>query len=235
MSKIITHTSWKGGTGKTTLNTLTAITLAKQDFKVLMIDLDPNCCLSQIFHKELSDRTSKDLLTGLDVQPYTVNQNLDLLPSSLDMALLANIMDTTLKNSIKRFGYHDKYDWIVIDPPGSWNSQTRNAIFATNKLVITGTVSSLDYQATLKYFEQLETCYLDVDVSVVCNRYNVQKNQVGIFEKYQESFGEFFYPEALPDIKSLKNLTANPDYPIHPSVAKKLTEYVDKITGDINA
>ena len=57
----------------------------------------------------------------------------------------------------------------------------------------------------------------------------------GIFEKYQESFGEFFYPEALPDIKSLKNLTANPDYPIHPSVAKKLTEYVDKITGDINA
>ena len=235
MAHILTHTSWKGGTGKTTLNTLASITLAKKGNKVLMIDLDPNCCLSQIFKKELSDRTSKDLITGIAVEPYNVAENLDLLPSSLDMSLLANIMDTTLKNSLKRFGYLEKYDWIIIDPPGSWNSQTRNAIFATDKLIITGTVSSLDYQATLKYFEQLENCFLDVDVLVVCNKYNTAKNEAGVFEQYKTQFEDYFYPEALPDIKSLKNLTADPNYPIHPTVAKKLNEYVSKITEITNA
>lgn len=234
-AQIITHTSWKGGTGKTTLNTLTSITLAKAGKKVLMIDLDPNCCLSQIFHKELSDRTSKDLITGLSVEPYNVGNNLDLLPSSLDMSLLANIMDTTLKNALKKYGYLDKYDFIIIDPPGSWNSQTRNAIFATDTLIITGTISSLDFQATLKYFEQLENCYLDVNVFVVCNKYNSAKNEAGVFDKYKESFGEFLYSEALPDIKSLKNLTANPNYPLHPTVAKKLVDYVTNISESQNA
>lgn len=227
--KVLTHSSFKGGTGKTTLNALTAIELSKQGNKVLMIDLDPNCCLSQIYHKELADRTSKDLISGTKVEPYHVAENLDLIPSSLDMALLQNIMDSTLKNMLKKFGYAQSYDWVIIDPPGSWNSHTRNAIFAADILIVTGTISSLDYFATIKYFEQLQNCYLDADVKIVCNKYNRQKNEPGIYEKYQEQFGDYLVKEPISDIKSLKYLTANPDYPIHATVKKGLENYVQAI------
>lgn len=227
--KILTHTSFKGGTGKTTLNALTAITLAKQGNKVLMIDLDPNCCLSQIYHKELSDQTSKDLISGTSIKPYNVAENLDLIPSSLDMALLQNIMDSTLKNMIRKFEYSKTYDYIVIDPPGSWNSHTRNAIFAADILIVTGTISSLDYFATIKYFEQLQSCYLDAEVKIICNRFNKQKNEPGIYEKYQEQFKDFLIKEPISDIKSLKYLTADPNYPIQATVKKGLENYVNEI------
>lgn len=173
-AKTLTHSSWKGGTGKTTLNALTAVMLSKY-FKVLAIDLDPNCCFSQIYNLEFSDETSKDLLSGSKIKPINVSNNLDVIPSCLDMALLQNIMDSTLKNMIKKFGYDQEYDFIIIDPPGSWNSHTRNAIFATDVLVITGTVSTLDYFATEKYLEQLQNCYLDANVFVTCNKFNKEK------------------------------------------------------------
>lgn len=225
----ITHSSFKGGTGKTTLNALTAITLAKKGYKVLMIDLDPNCCLSQIYHKELSDETSKELISGTKVNPYNVGENLDIIPSSLDMALLQNIMDSTLKNMLKKFNYSEDYDYVVIDPPGSWNSHTRNAIFAADILVVTGTISSLDYFATIKYFEQLQNCYLDADVKIVCNKFNKAKNEPGIYEKYQSQFGDYLVQEPISDIKSLKHLTANPDYKLHPVVKQNLENYVNAV------
>lgn len=228
-ANILTHSSWKGGTGKTTLNMLTARILAK-DSKVLIIDLDPNCCMSQIFGMALSDVTSKDLITGLPVEPYhTKIKNLDIIPGSLDMCLLANIMDTTIKNQLYTKGFASNYDWIIIDPPGSWNSQTRNAIFASDFLIITGTVSSLDFQATQKYFEQLGNCYIEADVKVVCNKYNSQKNEPGIWDKYRDAFAKCIYSQPIPDIKSLKYLTADPEYPLHPTVSKKLTDYVASI------
>lgn len=228
-AKILVHTSWKGGTGKTTLNLLSAKHLAKTQ-KVLAIDLDPNCCLSQCFGLALADRTSKDLITGMAIEPYATKvDNIDIIPGSLDMCLMSNIMDTTVINQLKKNGFLDKYDWIIIDPPGSWNSQTRNAIFAADVLVITGTLSSLDLSATEKYFEQLANCYIEANVHVVCNKYNTEKNEPGVWEKYKESFEEYLYPQPISDIKSLKYLTADPNYPIHPSVAKKLSDYVEKI------
>ena len=231
-TQILTHTSFKGGAGKSTLNYLTGVFLSQIGKKVLFIDLDPNCCLSQIVKKIFCDETAKDLISGLNPTPYNVAENLDIIPGTLDMCFLQNIMDTALKNAIHENKLSEKYDWIILDPPGSWNSHTRNAIFAADKLIIPGTISSLDFVATKKYFEQLENCCINADVYIVCNKSNKKLNEPNILEKYQEEFADFLCPQIIPDILSLKKLTSNPNYTLTPNVKKRLAQYVEYITGE---
>ena len=231
-TQILTHTSFKGGAGKSTLNYLTGVFLSQIGKKVLFIDLDPNCCLSQIVKKIFCDETAKDLISGLNPTPYNVAENLDIIPGTLDMCFLQNIMDTALKNAIHKNKLSEKYDWIILDPPGSWNSHTRNAIFAADKLIIPGTISSLDFVATKKYFEQLENCCINADVYIVCNKSNKKLNEPNILEKYQEEFADFLCPQIIPDILSLKKLTSNPNYTLTPNVKKRLAQYVEYITGE---
>lgn len=232
--KIITTSNGKGGTGKTTLNAFIGETLFNHNYKVLLIDLDHNCCLSEMYGMELKDETSKNFLSGKNVTPYNIKKTdtavLDIIPSDLDMNMLANIMDTQLKVQIKKSGLASKYDFIILDPPGTWNAQTRNAVFAADTVVVSGTCSQLDLKATEKYFEQLSGCYLDADVFVVCNKFNKQLNLDGIFEAYQKSFDEFLISFPIPDVKSLKKLVADPNYKMHPTIKNRLEKFVEIVT-----
>lgn len=64
---ILTTTNKKGGTGKTTLNILLAEFLYQHGQKVLIIGLDPNCSISEVY--------GKVLLTGREVQPYLLKEH----------------------------------------------------------------------------------------------------------------------------------------------------------------
>ena len=236
MAKIITTSNGKGGTGKTTLNTFIAETLFAHGFSVLLIDLDHNCCLSEMYGFELQDETSKSFLSGKMVKPYNIKKSekakMDIIPSDLDMNMLANIMDTQLKIQIKKSSFLNDYDYIILDPPGTWNAQTRNAVFASDVIVISGTCSNLDLRATKNYFDQLSNCCLDSEVFVVCNKYKKELNPEGIFEAYQEQFSDFLLYFPIPDIKSFKKFVADPiGYKIHPTVKARLEKFVEVVTG----
>jgi cellulose biosynthesis protein BcsQ len=235
----MTTSNGKGGTGKTTLNTFIAETLYARDNKILLIDLDHNCCLSEMYGYELQEETSKDFLSGKLVKPYNIKINpdsmkearIDIIPSDLDMNMLANIMDTQLKIQLKKSGFLEQYDFIILDPPGTWNAQTRNAVFAADTILISGTCSNLDLRATKNYFDQLSNCCLESDVYVVCNKFKKELNPEGIFEAYKEQFNEFLLDFPIPDIKSFKKFVADPiNYKIHPTVKARLEKLVDIIT-----
>lgn len=239
--RIMTTTNGKGGTGKTTLNTFTAETLFARGYKVLLIDLDHNCCLSEMYGHELQEETSKDFLSGKMVKPYNVKINpdvmneprIDIIPSDLDMNMLANIMDTQLKIQLKKSGFLEQYDFIILDPPGTWNAQTRNAVFAADTILISGTCSNLDLRATKNYFSQLSNCTLDANVFVVCNKYKKELNPDGIFEAYKTEFQDYLIDFPIPDIKSFKKFVADPiGYKIHPTVKTRLEKLVDIITQE---
>ena len=92
---IITTTNKKGGTGKTTLNTLLAEFLYQHGQKVLIIGLDPNCSISEVYGKVLQDQNSKLLLTGREVQPYLLKEHtsggtLSIIPEDLDLSMLSD-------------------------------------------------------------------------------------------------------------------------------------------------
>ena len=157
---------------------------------------------------------------------------MDIIPSDLDMNMLANIMDTQLKIQIKKSSFLNDYDYIILDPPGTWNAQTRNAVFASDVIVISGTCSNLDLRATKNYFDQLSNCCLDSEVFVVCNKYKKELNPEGIFEAYQKQFSDFLLDFPIPDIKSFKKFVADPiGYKIHPTVKARLEKFVEVVTG----
>lgn len=232
---IITITNGKGGTGKTTLNIFLALWLYQRGKKVLLIDLDPNCSLSEVVGKVLQEQNSKVLLTGRPVLPYSLKSGenggkLDILPSDLDLDMLANITDMQLKTQLKKQGFAARYDYILIDPPGTWNAQTRNAVFAAEKVIVVGKCSPLDFAATSNYIQKLQDCCLEADVSVVCNSYNAASDPDGIWPRYQDTFGDFLLKEPVPKMNSLKRLMNNPDYHIRADLAERLMPFVNAAT-----
>ena len=247
MSKVVTFSSWKGGTGKTTLCVLVAIILAWLKKKILLVDLDSNSALSKCFGLELKDFTSMDLLSGTGFQGetkfrgiYNARDNIDIIPSHLKNILLNNIMDRQLKNALRKLDVIKEYDFIIIDPPGYWGAHTRNAVFACDILVIPGTCSRIDFEATKLFSETLDENFDGDEGSprrhICVNAYNEKMNLPGIYEEYQKEFGERLMPEPIPYIKSLKRLTSDPGYILQPVIKKRLESFVNKIIEeDTNA
>lgn len=231
----ITITNGKGGTGKTTLNTFLAEYLYAHGQKVLVVDLDPNCSISEIYGKVLCDQNTRQLLTGKEVAPYTLKTaengaELAIIPSDLDLDMLSNIIDTQLKFQLRKQGFLSRYDYIIIDPPGTWNAQTRNAVFAADTVVVVGKCSPLDHAATQNYIAKLTECCLEADVTVVCNSYSAQSDPDGIWAQYQESFGELLLPTPVPKMTSLMRLTNNPAYRIRADLADRLLPFIHAAT-----
>jgi cellulose biosynthesis protein BcsQ len=235
MAKVYTFSNWKGGTGKTTLAVNFARTLAGRGRRVLMADLDANCALTEIFDLPIRDKTTMEFLTnpveGFD-GIYPVQENIDLMPGNIKNILLNNLMDTQLKINLRRSGLLEKYDYISLDPPGHWGAHTRNAVFAADVLVIPATCSRIDFEATKLYFTTLRQCYIEADAYIAVNEFNVRLNLPGIYEEYQAEFGGYLVPEPVPYIQSMKRLTDNPDYSLHPTVKRRLDRFVDHIIGD---
>jgi len=246
MSKIVTFSSWKGGTGKTTLCVLIALILAALKKMVLLVDLDSNCALSKCFGQELKDFTSMELLSGTGFQGdkkfrgiYRAWDNIDIIPSHLKNILLNNIMDRQLKNALRKLDLKN-YDYIIIDPPGYWGAHTRNAVFASDILVIPGTCSRIDFEATKLFSETLDENFNEEEPGprrhICVNAYNEKMNLPGIYEEYKKEFGDRLMPEPVPYIKSLKRLTSDPGYTLQPVIKKRLENFVHAIIKeDTNA
>jgi cellulose biosynthesis protein BcsQ len=239
MAKIITAASWKGGTGKTTLNVVLAKILAERGKRVLGIDADSNCAFSQVFGQVMKDVTSMEFLQSVGIENfqgvYPCAENIDIIPGNIKNVLLNNISDVQLKINLKRSGLADRYDYVIIDPPGYLGAHTRNSLFAADVLIIPGTCSRIDYEATRLFFDEVQQYGLDADTYICVNAYSTKTNLPGILELYQGAFGEFLIPDPVPFIASLKKLTNDFHYPLHAAVRKRLEVFVDYVTGGKDA
>ena len=234
---IITFASPKGGTGKTTATITAAKLLAEEGSKVLVIDIDSSLAASQCYGEQFTkmDVTSLEFLSG-SVEHfqgiYHARENIDIIPGNIRNQLMNNIMDHQLKVSIRKSGLTEKYDYIFIDPPGYWGAHLRNAVVASDVMVIPANCSRIDFEVTRLFFQTLQDCGMeDKEVFVCLNSYNAKSNLPGTFDMFKEEFGDFLMGETIPYIQSLKKLTNNVDYALHPTVTKRLRGFVDCILG----
>lgn len=148
MNKTVTFVNAKGGTAKTTSCSAIGSALAKDGAKVLLVDLDQQRNLTQMYTREEFSSDIYTAMMGGDVpEPFQIRENLYLLPGSentnlFDVQMLgagrtaANMLENAsrLKEVLKPF--KRKYDYILIDVAPAMNLSTINALTASTHYVV---------------------------------------------------------------------------------------------------
>ena len=152
MTKTIVFSNQKGGVGKTTTTRELGIYLSEKNFRVLLIDCDPQANLS----KSLVDIPGFGLfeaLTGGDYEPEEVKLNLSLLSggvklASLEKSLIGEIDAFTRLKVLLEGELFQTYDFILIDSPPSLGVLTGNALTASSFVIIPMNPSLYSMQGT---------------------------------------------------------------------------------------
>lgn len=146
--RIITITNQKGGCGKTTTAVNLAASLALNDRKVLLIDLDPqahatlglNIESDLSIYNVLSKLTSKKV--SLDSIIKNLGSNFDIAPSSMVLSTLEQELageigrESRLNDMLQESKAKDIYDYILIDCPPNLGLLTINAIRAAHEVIV---------------------------------------------------------------------------------------------------
>jgi chromosome partitioning protein len=144
--RIISVANQKGGCGKTTTSINLAASLASNNRKVLLIDLDPQShatsglnvkadvsiynVLSKITHKKAK---IDDIILNIDT-------NFDIAPSSVILSALEQELGGEIGRESRLWdvlrAFNNNYDYILIDCPPNLGILTINALRAASEIII---------------------------------------------------------------------------------------------------
>lgn len=161
--KIITMATLKGGAGKT-MNTFNIAGILAETYKVLLIDVDPQCNLSNNCGVDIADpdlKTVRDILGKqpedqpapeevIYKTPIADLPNLDVIPSSIMLFdTEMNMVNATGRENFLKYYIDDNkeyfentYDYILIDTNPSMSIININAFYIADSIVLTSDVST---------------------------------------------------------------------------------------------
>jgi len=145
MARIIAVVNQKGGVAKTTSVASIAAALAEMGQKVLVVDLDPQACLtfSLGLDPETIDMSLHDVLlervsAGMVVRP--TDDGIALLPATIDLAgAEAHLLTKTGREHTLRLALEDivsDYSYVLFDCAPSLGVLTINALTAADEVLI---------------------------------------------------------------------------------------------------
>lgn len=214
MAKTIIFGNQKGGVAKTTSTYNVAMQLALRDYRVLMVDSDPQASLTIVCGKAPEDFIGRNLHTLLyeldkkvdvhdcilslnDLLPENSEGSLSLIPCEIQMAA----GDTTFASRPKNTEYlkmvlnkiKDEYDYICIDCPPSLGMISLNDIFASDFIV--GCVEPT-YQAYRGISEYIKTLFnyinnYEIDtkfIGIIIAKATHSKDSFDLVDKYEKEF-----------------------------------------------
>lgn len=249
---IITFANFKGGVGKTTTTALFSYLLSK-NYKVLAIDTDPQCNLTETllltYHKEDDINVEKNIYqslfsnNGIEDNIQNLTLGLDILPGSWDMINFEEKANEIyykkshkdiLKEALAKI--KDLYDFILIDTAPTTSLIMDNVIMATDRVVITTQTLKMAYASTKKYYNYLLDRYKNSNYSfelLGVLPYLVGKSATDkrTLDKYSEIFEEELFLNSIKQsdrVKTWSDFGITEDQPHDKSTLEMYQRVVDE-------
>lgn len=202
MAKTITYFSQKGGCGKTTLSIMTASYLAYiRKFNVAVIDADGQHSFYLLREKEIKKR---DFFME-QLSKYGVNKEYDVFGCELKQA----------RNKIIELQKSNKYDYILIDLPGTvGDSEIYNIVASINYVIVPFEHHAPALESSLrsaiivtKKLKKIE----GVLIEKVCGVFNrVPYSQLGKLRQYIQPISmvgfDYVFTQVIGDAPTISNI-----------------------------
>lgn len=169
--KIISFVAIKGGVGKTTLAFNFGEWLAKKGFKILFIDLDHQCNLSQTYSIYNAEGTIANAFKGEDVSIIDVKENISIIPGSMQLdSVEKELENNDNKNMLLYMWLEDhyeknnleQYDFVLIDCHPDFSTATKNAIAVSHSIISPLIPSEFGFNAKYNLEKRMEMYRKDV-------------------------------------------------------------------------
>ncbi len=145
VTRTLAFANQKGGVAKTTSVASIGAALAELGRRVLVVDLDPQACLtfSLGYDPDLLELSVFDVLlgrVGAGMAVIGTHDGVELLPATIDLAGVETSMATrtarefVLKEALETIGA--RYDDILLDAPPSLGILTINALTAADEVMV---------------------------------------------------------------------------------------------------
>ena len=228
----------KGGVAKTTTVASISSLLAHAGMKILMVDLDAQCSLTESFINEEPDTTvynaflnpKKDWSDAV----IKIRENLHLLPAStevsdLDMMLAAKTQNEKyLLKILKNMHADEKYDYIILDCPPSLALITTNALVAADELYVPTMAEIMPLRGLKKLEAKIEEIAEELNpelkiTGIIVTRHNSTKNlNNNVLNALREIYGDVVFNTVIRENIKLAE---------SPNFRKDIVEYAPKSNG----
>lgn len=204
----ITISNFKGGVGKTTIAYNVGYDLAtRYNKKVLLVDFDPQCNLTDMFEVSENASSFMDYLQhGDDPLLQGIKKNIDLISGGLELEQFANFVTNSSKyklapgNQLKILldKYEDKYDYCIIDTRPTIDLTVANGLAASNYVILPvqptnrslkGMDTSIELIKDIKNAINPNLCLL----GIIINEFNSKNLSAGFATSELEAYNESIF------------------------------------------
>lgn len=205
--KIISIANFKGGTGKTVTACNLAAILARQGFRVLLIDADAQHNSSDFLGEDPEGCTLTDVLEGTgestaaDNVQETQLDNLDVLPADmgllrLDLAAILSQDNAPLRRMddfLDALREDQGYDLVIIDCPPSFTAASVAALVNSDEVLMPTRSDAFSLRGVKEIREQLENVgmrllrplpRIRVFVNMFDTRATLPRQALDVYRKY---------------------------------------------------